>query len=113
MGEEWIMDAKTKWTRKYSWHKQRLGRLQSASVAAVSLPAGNTMLLSQVKIWLDSRKVNWRIVRRKQQKKQLEQYLLLSGRSPSTEVMSPPVQESSSQILSCSNGTVSNRASVE
>ena len=73
--EDWLDSSKTKWRRNYSWHRRRLTALQEKVEADVSLPTGNCMLINQVEKWLASRKLGWRLTRRKRQLLQLEQYL--------------------------------------
>ena len=73
--EDWLDSSKTKWRRTYSWHRRRLTALQKKAEADVSLPTGNCMSINQVEKWLASRKVGWRLTRRKRQLLQLERYL--------------------------------------
>jgi len=93
--ENWLDSSKTRWRRNYSWHKQRLTALQKRVEADVSLPTGNCMSIDQVEKWLASRKVGWRLTRRKRQLLQLEQYLELGGDENDSNSSSSLIRSSS------------------
>lgn len=74
--DKWLLASKTKWTRSYSWHKERRNALQSECEKEVHFPIYSSTFesiqLSQFQSWLSVRKQQWRLERRKRQRHRVE-----------------------------------------
>mmetsp|Transcript_39160 Transcript_39160/g.81918 ORF Transcript_39160/g.81918 Transcript_39160/m.81918 type:complete len:1072 (+) Transcript_39160:146-3361(+) len=76
--DQWLSASKSKWTRAYSWHKERRETLQSECEKEVHFPLDSTTTiesqaqLNQFENWLSARKQQWRLERRKRQRHRVE-----------------------------------------
>lgn len=77
--DEWLSASKLKWKRSYSWHKDRRRKLELECEKKVHFPtipssyvkptvSGNANLLKEFENWLEVRKKQWLILRRKRQR---------------------------------------------
>jgi len=78
--DHWLSASKSKWTRSYSWHKERREALQLECEKEVHFPISidtttaseSQALLNQFENWLSARKQQWRLERRKRQRYRVE-----------------------------------------
>jgi len=89
--DQWLVASKTKWRRSYSWHVDRINQLEEECEKTVHLPyspmletAGD---MNQFKDWLNVRKQQWRIERRKRQRRQ-QHHAIVVDCLPKTESVS-------------------------
>jgi hypothetical protein len=72
--DQWLTASKTKWRRSYSWHVDRMNQLEEDCEKSVRLPYSpvlhNNVVMEQFQDWLNVRKIEWRIARRKRQRMQ-------------------------------------------
>ena len=72
--DQWLTASKTKWRRSYSWHVDRMNQLEEDCEKSVRLPYSpvlhNNVAMEQFQDWLNVRKIEWRIARRKRQRMQ-------------------------------------------
>jgi hypothetical protein len=72
--DQWLQASKTKWRRSYSWHVNRRNQLEEECEKTVHLPYSpildNPVTTELFKDWLNVRKQQWRIARRKRQRRQ-------------------------------------------
>jgi len=77
--DQWLSASKLKWKRSYSWHKDRRRKLELDSEKEVHFPTvpssyvkptivGNANLLKEFENWLEVRKKQWLILRRRRQR---------------------------------------------
>jgi hypothetical protein len=93
--DQWLVASKTKWRRSYSWHVNRRNQLEEECEKTVHLPYSplleNTVAMEQFRDWLIVRKQQWRISRRKRQRRQhhavVDVPTSLHGTSPNGSVV--------------------------
>ncbi len=75
--DQWLVASKMKWRRSYSWHVNRIHQLEEECEKMVHLPYAPVLEsvgdVEQFKDWLGVRKQQWRIERRKRQRRQQHQ----------------------------------------
>jgi hypothetical protein len=74
--DQWLLASKAAWRRNYSWHKNKKRKLQSETEKELHYPSllgpltsgvAADVALHQFNDWLEVRKQQWRITRRKRQ----------------------------------------------
>lgn len=67
----WLAASTMKWKKSYSWNRKKRKRIQTVSEKVVHFPSAEDPQLAQseLKQWLRVRKNQWRILRRKRQRK--------------------------------------------
>ena len=112
--DHWLSAAKTKWRRSYSWHVDRRNQLEEEYEKTVHLPFSPVLedfvATEQFKDWLTVRKQQWKIARRKRQRKQQQQHTNVENLTASvSDSTSGVVERSSSKAAEASSIVIANK----
>lgn len=88
--DHWLAESTTKWKRSYSWNRRKRRRIEKESEEIVHFPSGTDVWEAEEQLhrWLRVRKNQWRILRRKRQRRRQEEAQAVKTRnlSPSIDV---------------------------
>lgn len=74
--DEWLTASKQKWKKSYSWNSRKRKRIQQVCEEVVKFPSSQAPAEAQKELqsWLRVRKNQWKMLRRKRQRRMEEEY---------------------------------------
>ena len=97
--DTWLSASKSKWSRSYSWHKEKKSAIKSECEREVNFPTmaptdeNHNVVMGQFEDWLGARKQQWRLERRKRHRHRIEMPI---GASSDNETKTMPTDGPSS-----------------